>query len=92
MTYEPKRDKQTDLFLKGINDIPDPQKDILVDESLKVITAAGKPGTDRKNIGLVVGYVQSGKTMSLTCVSSLARDNGYGHISLNAHRLHVWRR
>ena len=47
MTYEPKRDKQTDLFLKGINDIPDPQKDILVDESLKVITAAGKPGTDR---------------------------------------------
>lgn len=80
MTYEPKRDKQTDLFLKGINDIPDPQKDILVDESLKVITAAGKPGTDRKNIGLVVGYVQSGKTMSLTCVSSLARDNGYGHI------------
>lgn len=26
--------------------------------------------------GLVVGYVQSGKTLSMTTVSSLARDNG----------------
>lgn len=32
-----------------------------------------QPGTET---GLVVGYVQSGKTMSMTAVASLARDNG----------------
>jgi hypothetical protein len=34
---------------------------------------ADKPG---RRTGLVVGYVQSGKTMSMTAVASLARDNG----------------
>jgi len=31
---------------------------------------------DGTKTGLVVGYVQSGKTVSMTCVSALARDNG----------------
>lgn len=31
---------------------------------------------DGSKTGLVVGYVQSGKTVSMTCVSALARDNG----------------
>lgn len=33
-------------------------------------------GPDGRRTGLVVGYVQSGKTASMTCVSALARDNG----------------
>jgi hypothetical protein len=33
---------------------------------------------DGRETGLVVGYVQSGKTMSFETVISLARDNGYG--------------
>ena len=33
-------------------------------------------GPDGQMTGLVVGYVQSGKTMSMTAVSALARDNG----------------
>jgi hypothetical protein len=33
-------------------------------------------GADQTRTGLVVGYVQSGKTMSMTAVSALARDNG----------------
>lgn len=38
------------------------------------------PPTDPagRETGLVVGYVQSGKTMSFEMVISLARDNGYG--------------
>src|SRR5579871_4762003 len=32
------------------------------------------PGT---TTGLAVGYVQSGKTLSFTCVSALAADNGF---------------
>lgn len=80
MTWKPIIGKQTELFLKGIESIPDEQKNILKDEALNVIMSAGEPDTNRQKVGLVVGYVQSGKTMSLTCVSSLARDNGYGHI------------
>jgi hypothetical protein len=34
--------------------------------------------------GLVVGYVQSGKTLSFTTLTALARDNGYGLIILIA--------
>lgn len=30
-----------------------------------------------QDVGLVIGYVQSGKTMSFTTVTALARDNGY---------------
>lgn len=80
MTWKPIIGKQTELFLNGITSIPDEQKNIIRDESLNVIMCAGEPNTTRQKVGLVVGYVQSGKTLSLTCVSSLARDNGYGHI------------
>jgi len=31
-----------------------------------------------RRTGLIVGYVQSGKTISMTSVASLARDNGFG--------------
>jgi hypothetical protein len=34
--------------------------------------------------GLVVGYVQSGKTLSFTTLTALARDNGYGFVILIA--------
>ena len=34
--------------------------------------------------GLVVGYVQSGKTLSFTTVAALARDNGFGAVILLA--------
>ncbi|WP_454722692.1 Z1 domain-containing protein [Delftia acidovorans] len=42
---------------------------------------ASPPG---KRTGLVVGYVQSGKTMSFETVIALARDNGYGLVILLA--------
>jgi hypothetical protein len=37
-----------------------------------------------QDAGLVVGYVQSGKTLSFTTVTALARDNGYGAVILLA--------
>lgn len=37
-----------------------------------------------QDAGLVVGYVQSGKTLSFTTVTALARDNGYGIVILLA--------
>jgi len=42
---------------------------------------ANPPG---RRTGLVVGYVQSGKTMSFETVIALARDNGYGLVILLA--------
>lgn len=37
-----------------------------------------------QDAGLVVGFVQSGKTLSFTTVTALARDNGYGVVILLA--------
>lgn len=39
---------------------------------------------DGETTGLVVGYVQSGKTLSFTTLTALARDNGYGLVILIA--------
>ncbi len=49
-------------------------------ESCDILARCNPPGAMKPKAGLVVGYVQSGKTLSLTTVSSLARDNGYGMI------------
>lgn len=48
-------------------------------ESAASILACGIAPTEQQShkTGLVVGYVQSGKTLSFTTVIALARDNGY---------------
>jgi len=48
------------------------------DEAVAVLSKAVPPGSGPEvETGLVIGYVQSGKTMSFTTVAALARDNGY---------------
>jgi len=49
----------------------------LEEEALRVLGACVQPGTQQQTAGLVLGYVQSGKTSSFTAVCALARDNGY---------------
>jgi len=51
-----------------------------------VILGRCVPPTEQhgQDAGLVVGYVQSGKTLSFTTVAALARDNGYGAVILLA--------
>ncbi|MCA9591047.1 MAG: hypothetical protein KC657_37375 [Myxococcales bacterium] len=46
-------------------------------EALRIVSRC-RPfaGPNGRTTGLVVGYVQSGKTMSMTTVAALARDNG----------------
>lgn len=50
-----------------------------IETSARRILARCEPpeGSAARRTGLVVGYVQSGKTMSMTTVASLARDNGF---------------
>lgn len=47
-------------------------------EAATILSRCGAPGEVARRAGLVVGYVQSGKTTSFTAVSALAADNGYG--------------
>jgi hypothetical protein len=67
-------------------------KKLAHDEMRRVLTEAtgilercADPVLERARLtGLVCGYVQSGKTMSMAAVSALARDNGYRIIVLIA--------
>lgn len=50
----------------------------LLNESKEILSLCGNPETSENDeAGLVFGYVQSGKTMSFTTVTALARDNEY---------------
>jgi len=47
-------------------------------ESISVLSKCLPPSDAQgSETGLVIGYIQSGKTMSFTTVAALARDNGY---------------
>ena len=50
----------------------------IIDETHKILEMCGNP--DESNVvetGLVLGYVQSGKTLSFTTLTAMARDNNY---------------
>jgi len=50
----------------------------LVESTANILGRCVPPsGADEANTGLVVGYVQSGKTMSFTTLAAMAADNGY---------------
>lgn len=77
----------TDQFLESKSQDPNgPSKEDLTSGEDSVLQEAVRilgrclPPTDApsKETGLVVGYVQSGKTMSFETVIALARDNSYG--------------
>lgn len=53
--------------------------DAIVEEARRVLRRCGRPnaGPSSQVVGLVTGYVQSGKTLSFTTVCALARDNGF---------------
>ena len=52
--------------------------DRVIDETFKILEMCGNPA-EQQNVetGLVIGYVQSGKTLSFTSVAALANDNQY---------------
>jgi len=62
----------------------------ILDETLRIMQACGDPKKDDNfDTGIIIGYVQSGKTLSFTTLTALARDNDYrlviilGGISIN---------
>ena len=52
--------------------------DRVIDETFKILEMCGNPSKQQIiETGLVIGYVQSGKTLSFTSVAALANDNQY---------------
>ena len=89
LRWEPKFLEFTDEFLKGKSKDPNgPSYDdltygenSLLHEARRILGRCLPPNEPAgRETGLVVGYVQSGKTMSFETVISLARDNGYGMV------------
>ena len=58
--------------------LPPAGRETIISEAVRIIRRCTPPALPQgEATGLVVGYVQSGKTMSFTTVAALARDNGY---------------
>jgi hypothetical protein len=50
----------------------------VLDETYRIMQVCGNPSNTTNNeTGIVIGYVQSGKTLSFTTLTALARDNNY---------------
>lgn len=50
----------------------------VLDETFLIMQVCGNPNTNTNSeTGIVIGYVQSGKTLSFTTLAALARDNNY---------------
>jgi hypothetical protein len=61
------------------------EKDRLVSETLSIMRQCADPSRPGDhNTGLIIGYVQSGKTLSFTSLSALAHDNDYQIVLLLA--------
>ncbi len=50
--------------------------DAVVEEARRILRRGAPPAQEGQTVGLVTGYVRSGKTLSFTTVCALARDNG----------------
>ncbi len=64
-------------FIDSTNNINDVGNRI-IDETYRILEMCGNPNEETNfDTGLVIGYVQSGKTLSFTALSALANDNQY---------------
>lgn len=71
--------EQLRALLVSTGELPDDAAFETVRKSaLRILAQCAPPNGERaRRTGLVLGYVQSGKTMSMTSVAAVARDNGF---------------
>lgn len=74
--WAPKVGKETETLLKRLG-LNDKSCDRLTKEAISILKKCPPPLLLSEQTGLVIGYVQSGKTNSLTVLSALASENGY---------------
>ena len=79
-SFRPIRCERTKELLQRLaNTIDADGVDVIEKEALDVLSNCANPNIEQvqSTTSLVVGYVQSGKTMSFTTLSALASDNGF---------------
>jgi Z1 domain len=76
--WKPVRGLETEALLKNLVKLSQESKNLLLEETLEILSNCTNPKVIIGNqIGLAYGYVQSGKTMSFTMLTALAKDNGF---------------
>lgn len=77
--WEPQVGAFCEIYKSGLVGIDESSLARVFEESAAILGNCSAPWTKQySETGLVVGYVQSGKTLSFTTIAALARDNGYG--------------
>jgi len=67
-----------DLASRKLAHESDETRSALLDSAASILSRSNPPTvSEGRQTGLVVGYVQSGKTLSFTTVMAMARDNGF---------------
>ena len=81
--WHPRIGSETTLLMRRA--LPNDSQDEIVSTAAQILGKGINPNhSEGASVGLVVGYVQSGKTLSFTTVAALARDNGFQLIILIA--------
>ena len=74
--WTPTIGQETRDFLDKV--VPQDSRESVLDDAVSILSKGIAPTTtDDQETGLVVGYIQSGKTMSFEAVAALARDNAF---------------
>ena len=83
--WRPEAGPATKLFLEGTS-LDGPARNAVRERAVSILGACLPPSRNGAGArtGLVVGYVQSGKTQSFTALTALARDAGYPLVVLLA--------
>ena len=75
--WSPVEGPETFALLEHLQ-LPEESSQRLLKEAVSVLARCAPPtDSEGQETGLVIGYVQSSKTMSFTTLTALARDNGY---------------
>ena len=72
--WDPIVGPEADSLINRTN-LTEPEKTTLLTESTDILGRCIPPSTRGRSTGLIIGHIQSGKTLSLTTVTALARDN-----------------
>ena len=76
--WNPTLGEETESLLSRIFGSDEDAKEKVKEETHHIMQLCGNPELETNNdTGLVFGYIQSGKTLSFTTLTALARDNGY---------------
>jgi Z1 domain len=82
--WQPTVGDETSALLTHLG-LPQDSQQTLMNETTEILSQCGNTTqTTFSEIGLVFGYIQSGKTMSFTTLTALAKDNGYRMIIIIA--------